>query len=140
MLGPGNISFEECVSEAWEARTAGQATLGWTSADVYYYIKQQIQALNKSRMTSPDTMTFNNCHPSSFNNRSSLGMMQPLASKWGLDKLYRWKLSKEFAQAYPFLDCTGGKSNVACDINMQLRKQRLTINICSNGIFPDVCK
>lgn len=34
---------------------------------------------------------------------------QPLATKWGLDSLSRWKLSREFAEAYPFLDCSGGE-------------------------------
>ncbi|KAF1812765.1 hypothetical protein P152DRAFT_481672 [Eremomyces bilateralis CBS 781.70] len=32
---------------------------------------------------------------------------QPLSSRWGLDNLDRWKLSKEFEMAYPWLDCTG---------------------------------
>lgn len=105
--------MDESVSEAWESAAAGQATLGWSSADVFYYIRQQIEALNKSRIANLDMTTSNNCHSSSFNNRLSLGITQPLAAKWGLDKLYRWKLSKEFAVAYPFLDCTGGKFEVS---------------------------
>lgn len=36
---------------------------------------------------------------------------QQLASKWGLDKLFTWKLSKEFAIAHPELDCSSVTSS-----------------------------
>lgn len=35
--------------------------------------------------------------------RLSTALKQLLASKWGLDKLYRWKLSREFAKHIPSL-------------------------------------
>jgi hypothetical protein len=37
---------------------------------------------------------------------------QELAVKWGLDKLFTWKLSREFAVAHPELDCSSSESNV----------------------------
>lgn len=32
-----------------------------------------------------------------------------LADQYGLSNFSRWRLSKEFASQYPFLDCTTGK-------------------------------
>jgi len=104
-LGAKSSSFKVDASEAWESKSAGQATFGWSSEDVFCYITQQMDALNESRNTNSTTL--NNYHSSSYNNRQNLTLTQPLASKWGLDKLYRWKLSKEFAQTHTFLDCTG---------------------------------
>ncbi|KAI9743697.1 MAG: hypothetical protein M1818_003013 [Claussenomyces sp. TS43310] len=33
-----------------------------------------------------------------------------LATRWGLDRLVSWKLSKEFAMAHPEIDCASGES------------------------------
>lgn len=38
---------------------------------------------------------------------------QHLAAKWGLDKLFTWKLSREFAVAHPELDCSSGAHNLS---------------------------
>jgi hypothetical protein len=46
---------------------------------------------------------------SSENQNLQQAHLQSLVSKWGLDELFRWKLSREFASKYPSIDCTGGK-------------------------------
>lgn len=108
-LGVRNNLLDNGISEVWESDFVGQTSLSWTTADVFSYITKQIGALNVSRKSNSDLTTFDNCHPSLYSHRLTLALAQPLATKWGLDKLYRWKLSREFAQAYPFLDCTGGE-------------------------------
>jgi hypothetical protein len=41
---------------------------------------------------------------------------QPLASKWGLDDINKWKLSREFIAAYPCFDCRNGGCSHRTDL------------------------
>jgi len=87
----------------WESTSRGQATLGWTANDACRYMDQRTNHLHDPAFSNVRMPT------TPIEKRLSTAPKQPLASKWGLDKLYRWKLGREFAEAYPFLDCSAGK-------------------------------
>lgn len=96
----------------WESRTPGQATVGWTSNDVFRFITQRMQLLSDSRTMDSrlSADSWQGVQAGMLEKRLTVARTapkQPLATKWGLDGLSRWKLSREFAAAYPFLDCSG---------------------------------
>jgi len=63
-----------------------------------------MQLLNDSRtMVSPAE----SWGGSSSEKQLTLAPKEPLAKQWGLDKVIRWNLSREFAQACPFLIARG---------------------------------
>jgi hypothetical protein len=97
----------------WESKARGQTTLGWTANDVFSYVNQRLNLLHNSPSSGSILPASGAGTGTEVGKRLIAAPKQPLASKWGLDKLFRWKLSREFAEAYPFLDCTGGKLNLS---------------------------
>jgi hypothetical protein len=97
----------------WESKVRGQTTLGWTANDVFSYVNQRLNLLHNSPSSGSILPASGAGRGTEVGKRLITAPKQPLASKWGLDKLFRWKLSREFAEAYPFLDCTGGKFNLS---------------------------
>lgn len=74
----------------------GEATLSWTTRYLLHQIDEKMKLLKKMRT-------------SAFDVQPKTTQLQSLSSRWGLDKLVVWKLSREFAVANPFIDCTGSK-------------------------------
>jgi hypothetical protein len=92
----------------WDSSVPGQATIGWTSTDVFRFITKRMQLLSDSR-TMDSRLSAGSWPETALEKRLRPASKQPLATKWGLDNLHRWKLSQEFADAYPFLDCANGE-------------------------------
>lgn len=109
-----NRNYELKISEnafgKWESRDIGEQASAWTSSDVFHILSQRIQLLNDARILDA-RIPVDPLRRGSLEKRLNRIPKQPLATKLGLDSLSRWKLSKDFADAYSFLDCSGGKES-----------------------------
>lgn len=81
----------------FESNSRGRSRIDLASTSVWPLITRKVREIQGDR----------NSHLSMppLADNVILARKQPSASKWGLDNVNNWKLSKEFIAAYPCLDC-----------------------------------
>lgn len=92
------LGLRTVYDEAFEMNQPGNMTPSWATPYLVYHIDKNVNILKERRNISCGA-------------RLHSAHVRPLSSKWRLDRLAQWKLSKEFADKYSFLDCTGVTSS-----------------------------
>jgi hypothetical protein len=103
---PGNSRWPAAEPDSHLYSKHSQETLRVTSG-IVRQLSQIIQSFGRERMSNTSETSFQ-APESSVYIKPKVKILD-VASKYGLDKFTSWKLSKDFADSHPALDCTSGQ-------------------------------